>query len=111
MRPRRLCRAKVIKIAMLQVAHRFPFFFFFNDPPPPEFYPLPLHDPLPISVSFLYRTGVTVSPHRVSRARGTPGAPEKIGEGSATTLGRLEVLGQALAHEQPRAVHARLHRR
>src|SRR5256885_4180204 len=25
------------------------FFFFLNDPPPPESYPLPLHDPLPIS--------------------------------------------------------------
>src|SRR5258707_1917448 len=24
------------------------FFFFFNDPAPPEFYPLPLHDALPI---------------------------------------------------------------
>src|SRR2546430_15742031 len=24
------------------------FFFFFNDPPPPEFFPLPLHDALPI---------------------------------------------------------------
>src|SRR5256885_13115910 len=24
-------------------------FFFLNDPPPPEFYPLPLHDALPIS--------------------------------------------------------------
>src|SRR5256885_7064483 len=25
------------------------FFFFLNDPPPTETYPLPLHDPLPIS--------------------------------------------------------------
>src|SRR5256885_16651142 len=25
------------------------FFFFFNDPPPPETYPLPQHDPFPIS--------------------------------------------------------------
>src|SRR3989449_2585107 len=25
--------------------------FFFNDPAPPEFYPLPLHDALPISVA------------------------------------------------------------
>src|SRR5256885_14661232 len=27
------------------------FFFFFNDPAPPEFYPLSLHDALPIPVS------------------------------------------------------------
>src|SRR4051812_49660363 len=26
-------------------------FFFFNDPAPPEFYPLPLHDALPISLA------------------------------------------------------------
>src|SRR3989449_11321738 len=84
-------------------------FFFFNDTATTEIYTLSLHDALPIS--FLYRTGVTVSHHRVSRAQGTPGVPAKIGEGPATTLGRLEVLGQALAHEQPRAVHARLHRR
>src|SRR2546430_13506300 len=27
------------------------FFFFFNDPATPEIYPLPLHDPLPISIA------------------------------------------------------------
>src|SRR2546427_11972436 len=32
------------------VSHPRPlFFFFFNDTPTPEIYPLPLHDPLPIS--------------------------------------------------------------
>src|SRR2546422_8600177 len=31
------------------------FFFFFNDPAPTEFYPLPLHDALPISRPELHR--------------------------------------------------------
>src|SRR2546429_8635974 len=30
-------------------------FFFYNDPAPPDIYPLPLHDPLPLSFSVLGR--------------------------------------------------------
>src|SRR5260370_25027468 len=45
-----------------------PFFFFFlNDPAPPEFYPLPLHDALPISL-------VIMALSRRLRIRG-PGPP------------------------------------
>src|SRR2546422_7114343 len=62
-------------------------FFFFNDTATTEIYTLSLHDALPIS--FLYRTGVTVSHHRVSRAQGTPGVPAKIGEGSDRKSTRL----------------------
>src|SRR3989449_8666825 len=40
------CDLYWIVVSMPQIL--FFFFFFFNDPPPPEFYPLPLHAPLPI---------------------------------------------------------------
>src|SRR2546422_10841882 len=40
------CDLYWIVVSMPQIL--FFFFFFFNEPPPPEFYPLPLHAPLPI---------------------------------------------------------------
>src|SRR5256885_5712746 len=51
------CRSCFLSLSFIQItfvflllfSHHYLFlFFFFNDPPPPEFYPLPLHAPLPI---------------------------------------------------------------
>src|SRR2546422_6124851 len=44
------------------------FFFFLNYPPTPEIYPLPLHDPLPISGTRRQRGRVTGAGHH-SRSR------------------------------------------
>src|SRR2546430_13021477 len=57
------------------------FFFFFNDTATPEFYPLSLHDPLPISTSTRQRKyGPT---HRI---RGRP-CPQDTGSASPRANG------------------------
>src|SRR2546425_13147233 len=50
-----------------------PVFFFLNDPAPPETYPLPLHDPLPISKRKTAR-GHERKQAAKKRARGRPGS-------------------------------------
>src|ERR1035441_11106097 len=48
------------------VVGSFAFFFFFNDTPPPEFYPLSLHDALPISARL---PDLDVHPHAADPGR------------------------------------------
>src|SRR2546430_15729561 len=44
-----------------------PLFFFFNDPAPPEFYPLSLHDALPISAGSLLLARRPIAGTRIRR--------------------------------------------
>src|SRR5256886_16388106 len=54
--------------------HTLFFFFFLNNPAPPEFYPLPLHDALPISTlaGFGGAAGMPDLSLQIAREYGTP---------------------------------------
>src|SRR5256885_17133938 len=64
------------------------FFFFFNDPAPPKFYPLPLHDALPIS---------TQRRHRSPRPSGPERTPNRPAETAPPAVASAQPSGSARA--------------